>query len=88
VTPSASATAAISDDGALDVRRDAPDRAVLALSGGWLSRRGVPDAAAVARTLQSGAPLRTLAFDTRAITAWDSSDMPTPSPSTTRPRRP
>lgn len=72
MTPSSATATALVDDGTLSIRRSAPSGAVVALSGGWLSRRRLPDATTVARELQSGGPLRSLGFDTRDLTAWDS----------------
>jgi phospholipid/cholesterol/gamma-HCH transport system permease protein len=62
---------AVVDDPTLSIRRLAPDRAVLELSGPWLSRVGLPDPATVVRDLVPDA-LRTLEFDTGRVTAWDS----------------
>jgi phospholipid/cholesterol/gamma-HCH transport system permease protein len=70
VTPSPAPT--IADDPTLSVRDLGADRAVIELSGGWLSRRGLPDPAAVVRELPMGTQLRSLDFDTRRVTAWDS----------------
>ena len=60
----------VPDDPALNVRQLGPDQAVLELSGGWLSRRGLPDPAAVVRELPASA--RSLTFDSRRVEAWDS----------------
>ena len=68
---SAAAAIAVVDDPILNIHRLGPDRAVIELSGGWLSRCGVPDPAPVVRELVPST-LRALEFDTRGVTAWDS----------------
>ena len=55
----------------LATRLVAPDRALLDLSGVWLSRSGLPDPAAAVRDL-ARMQVRAIGFDTRAVTAWDS----------------
>src|ERR1700757_4751869 len=68
----ATTSTAVADAGVFTVRRVAPDTAVLELSGDWLSRLGLPDAATAVRALESGGPLRSLGFDASGIEAWDS----------------
>ena len=68
---SAAGATAVVDDPTLSIRRVAPDRAVLELSGSWLSRGGLSDPAEVVRDLAPDS-VRTLQFDTRGVTAWDS----------------
>jgi phospholipid/cholesterol/gamma-HCH transport system permease protein len=63
---------AVTDDATMTVHRLDRDRAVVELSGRWLSRRGLPDPAPLVRELTSGARLRALGFETREVTAWDS----------------
>ncbi len=59
-------------DATVTVRRTAPGCAVVALSGDWLSRCALPDAATIEQALASDGPVRTIGFDTAGITAWDS----------------
>jgi len=48
------------------------DRVVIELSGGWLSRHGVPDPRHTLDELESGSPPRWLGFESTRVTAWDS----------------
>jgi phospholipid/cholesterol/gamma-HCH transport system permease protein len=68
---SAAGAIAVVDDPTLSIRRLAPDRAILELSGPWLSYVGLPDPATVVGDLPPNV-IRTLEFDTRGITRWDS----------------
>ncbi len=59
-------------DGAMSIRRTGLDSALVALSGPWLSRGGLPDPVMALRELEAGSPVRHLAFDASKVTAWDS----------------
>ncbi len=65
-------TVEVADAADVRIQRATPDRAVIELGGRWLSRRGLPEPSAVLRELQSGALVRSVGFDARGVTAWDS----------------
>ena len=56
----------------LGVRRAAPGDVVVELGGRWLSEERLPDAGQALGEVETGAPIRHLAFETRGISAWDS----------------
>ena len=60
------------EDATASVRRVGPDRGTIELSGGWLSRHGLPDPRHTVDELSSGAPLSWVGFDGSRVTAWDS----------------
>jgi phospholipid/cholesterol/gamma-HCH transport system permease protein len=51
--------------------RPANGTVLVILSGSWTLEDNPPLAAGVRRQLESGAPVHRIAFDTRAVTAWD-----------------
>ena len=57
---------------ALRVRHAAPEDVIVELGGRWLSEERLPEAGHALGEVETGAPIRRLAFEARGINAWDS----------------
>ena len=65
-------TSNIAGQGAVSVSRAADSTLLIRLSGPWHLTRDVPSAAILRQELESASALKTVSFDTSALTHWDS----------------
>jgi len=60
-------------EGGLSVKKSDETTLEVQLQGAWRLRGGLPSASLVQRELESGPAVRSIAFEARELTAWDSS---------------
>jgi len=60
-------------DAQIEAGRDARGALLITVSGGWCVTKGIPRTDHIFEAIQAASGLRRMAFDTRALTRWDSS---------------